>query len=121
MVVAACVCCAVHQDKAGGVAPTKKGISLSQAEWSALQGAMQATNQALADNDEAFAAELPNSIRVTTSVFGYGMPPSCTCLSLLTTNTTLALCVLNAEPEAELQVVACLLFEARPTTTCISG
>lgn len=73
--------CCPCQDKAGGVAPTKKGISLSQAEWSALQGVIEATNKALADSDEAFAAELPNSIRVTTSVFRYGMAPSCTCLS----------------------------------------
>lgn len=53
----------------GGVAPTKKGVSLSQPDWAALQAVIPAANKALDDSDDTFVAELPGNKRATVSVF----------------------------------------------------
>lgn len=57
------------QTKDDTLAPTKKGISMSQQEWAALQQVLPQLRQAVADNKSDFSAELPNGIRATTSIF----------------------------------------------------
>jgi hypothetical protein len=62
--------CARTQDKASGeLKPTKKGITLAQSEWAALQGVLPALSQAVADGNDAFVAELANNVRATTSTY----------------------------------------------------
>jgi hypothetical protein len=57
------------QTKEGGLAPTKKGVSLGLEEWATLRGLLPQLAAAMAGGSEGFDAPLKGSVRATTSTF----------------------------------------------------